>query len=202
MTGVQTCALPIFGNAGAARLQVDEALNLAPNAERNVRALAALALARVGDTPRANGLADELATQFPSSALVQKYWLPSIRAEGALSKGNYRAAIEALQVTAPYDLADTPASLIPVYVRAEAFLGAGQGDAAAMEFKKILQQRGIVGNSILGALGRLGLARAYSVSKDTSNARRTYHDFFVVWKEADSDIPLLAKARAEFGVLK
>ena len=56
-------------------------------------------------------------------------------------------------------------------------------------------------NFPLGALARLGLARAYTVSGDTAKSRTAYQDFFALWKDADPDIPILKEARAEFARL-
>ena len=32
--------------------------------------------------------------------------------------------------------------------------------------------------------------------------RKAYQDFFALWKDADADIPLLIKAKQEYGELK
>jgi hypothetical protein len=55
---------------------------------------------------------------------------------------------------------------------------------------------------VLGALARLGLARAYSLSGDTAQARVAYQEFLTVWKEADPDIPILKDAKAEYAKLQ
>ena len=57
-------------------------------------------------------------------------------------------AIDLLQAAAPYELADTAAPVTPVYVRGEAYLHARQGEAAAAEFQKVLDHRGIAAASI------------------------------------------------------
>ena len=44
-------------------------------------------------------------------------------------------------------------------------------------------------NFPLGALARLGLARAYAMQGDTTNATAAYQDFLTLWKDADPDIP-------------
>jgi hypothetical protein len=48
-------------------------------------------------------------------------------------------------------------------VRGKAYLAAGQGNAAAAEFQKILDHSGIVGNCWTGALAHLGVARAHAL---------------------------------------
>jgi Tfp pilus assembly protein PilF len=92
--------------------------------------------------------------------------------------------------------------MYPVYVRGEAYLKAGQGRQAAVEFQKLLDHRGIVLNFPLGALAHLQLARAYRVAGDTAKARNAYQDFFALWKDADPDIPILREAKAEYGKLQ
>ena len=92
--------------------------------------------------------------------------------------------------------------MYPVYVRGEAQLAAHNGAAAAAEFQKFLDHRGIVINFPLGALAHLGLARAYALSGDTAKARTAYQDFFALWKDADPDIPILKEAKAEYAKLQ
>jgi eukaryotic-like serine/threonine-protein kinase len=51
------------------------------------------------------------------------------------------------------------------------------GSAAAAEFQKFLDYRGIVLNFPLGALAHLGLARAYALSGDAAKAHAAYKRF-------------------------
>ena len=91
--------------------------------------------------------------------------------------------------------------MYPVYVRGEAYLAAGQGNAAAVEFLKILDHSGIVWNCWTGALAHLQLGRAYSMQGDTTKAKAAYQDFLTLWKDADPDIPILIAAKAEYAKL-
>jgi tetratricopeptide (TPR) repeat protein len=92
-------------------------------------------------------------------------------------------------------------ALYPVYVRGEAYLAAGQGRKAAAEFQKILDHRGIVVTDPIGALAHLQLGRAFALSGDTIKAKGAYQDFLTLWKDADSDIPILKQAKAEYATL-
>jgi len=189
-----------FGNAEAAAGQVRAALDSVPG--RGVRALAALALAHTGDRNQAGRLADQLDAEFPARTLIHSYWLPAIRAEIEIHAHNYSRAIELLRASAPYERADTPVSLAPVYVRGEAYLEARQAEAAVVEFQKILERRGMVGNLPVGALARLGMARAYSVAGDTAKARSSYQDLLRLWQGADKNVPVLKQAEAEYAKIK
>jgi cytochrome c-type biogenesis protein CcmH/NrfG len=77
-----------------------------------------------------------------------------------------------------------------------------QGKEAAAEFQKIIDHRGMVLNSPIGALAHLGLARAYAMQGDTAKARAAYQDFLTLWKDADPDIPILKEAKAEYAKLQ
>jgi hypothetical protein len=77
-----------------------------------------------------------------------------------------------------------------------------KSEAAATEFQKILQHRGIVQNCSLGALAHLGLARAYVLQGNTPKALAAYKDFLTLWKDADPDIPILKQAKAEYAKLQ
>ena len=61
---------------------------------------------------------------------------------------------------------------------------------------------GVVGNQPIGALAHLGLARAYALQNDTVKARAAYNDFFTLWKDADSNLPILEEAKAEYAKLQ
>ena len=96
----------------------------------------------------------------------------------------------------------TNSCLYPVYVRAEAYLSAQQGPAAAAEFQKILDHRGLLWTCATGALAHLGLGRAYAMQGDPAKAKAAYQDFLALWKDADADIPVLTAAKAEYANLK
>jgi hypothetical protein len=73
-----------------------------------------------------------------------------------------------------------------------------KGKEAATEFQKLLDHRGVVINSPLGALARLGIAQAQMVQNDASKSRPAYQDFLTLWKDADPNIPILQQAKAEY----
>ena len=164
-----------------------------------------MALAQAGDTASAEKLATELDKDFPVDTLVQRYWLPVIRAAIALQRKDPNRAIELLQPARGIDLAGGTnlknASLFPVYVRGEAYLMLHDGNRAAAEFQKFIDHRGLVRNSPIAMLARLGLARAYAMQGDTTKARTAYQDFLTTWKDADLDVPVLQQAKAEYAKL-
>jgi len=45
-------------------------------------------------------------------------------------------------------------------------------------------------------------ARAYAIEGDPGKARAAYQDFLTLWKDADSDIPILKQAKAEYAKLQ
>jgi hypothetical protein len=168
---------------------------------REVAFGAALALAISGDYSRAQSLAGDIEKRFPEDTLVHMNYLPVLRARLALGQRDAAKAIELLQVTAPYELGASRilfGGLYPVYFRGEAYLAAHQGAEAAIEFQKILDHRGIVGSDPIGALAHLQLARAAALTGDKVKAKTAYQDFFMLWKDADPGIPVLAQARAEY----
>ena len=191
------------GNREQARAEANAALKLAPN--RDVRAIAALALARAGDTAEAEKLAAELDKTFPLHTRVQRYWLPTIRAAVALQRKDPNRAIELLKVASTVELSyptNLAILLCPAYLRGEAYLMLHDGNAAAAEFQKFIDHRGLVADFPWGALARVGLARAYAMQGDTAKARTAYQDFLTLWKDADPDIPILKEAKAEYAKLK
>ncbi len=196
------------GNSQQARADAIAAMKLGPN--RDVRAMAALALAQAGDTAQAERLAVELDREVPRGTLVQGYWLPTIRAAVALQHKDPNRAIELLQQTSPIELgqpAGVTVLLCPVYLRGEAYLMRSDGKAAAAEFQKFINHYGMVGNFPWGALARLGLARSYALdaARDPAareTARTAYQNFLSFWNDADPDIPIYKQAKAEYANLQ
>src|SRR5260370_40610817 len=88
-------------------------------------------------------------------------------------------ALELLDLVKPYERGQLIGNLsyscmIPVYVRAEAYLGAKRGPQALVEFQKLIDSRGLVGNCWSGALDHLGQRRAQALSGSTNAARTSY----------------------------
>jgi predicted Zn-dependent protease len=193
-----------FGNFGSARQNALAALELAPGTA--VRSVAALVLARVGDTAQAQKLAETLNKDFPQNTILQGYWLPSIRAAIEINGKNTAKAVEILQTAGPYELGQCQpfqlGMLYPVYLRGQAYLLGRQGKEAAVEFQRIIDHRGIVLNFPLGALAHLQLGRAYALQGETAKARGAYQDFLKLWTDADPNIPLLKQAKSEYAKLQ
>jgi serine/threonine protein kinase/tetratricopeptide (TPR) repeat protein len=192
-----------LGNTTSARQGVAAALALSSG--RDVKIVAALALGRIGDVARAKVLAEELETSYPTNTFLKRYWLPTINAAIELNKGNSSQALESLEAASPYELGLTQTFinfLYPAYVRGQAYLLAHNGTAAAAEFQKLLDHRGIVGNYVTGSLAHLQIGRAYAMAGDNAKAKAAYRDFFNTWKDADSDVPILKQAKAEYAKLQ
>jgi eukaryotic-like serine/threonine-protein kinase len=191
-----------FGDPRRARQTATTSLTISSG--RRAKLLTALALARAGDVARAQALADELESRFPSNTWMQRYWLPTIRASIELYRKNPARALLFLRDVS-YELGDVSIvgdNLYPVYIRGQAYLGIHQGKEAAAEFQKFLDHSGIVSNSPLGAMARLGLARAFSLQDDKARALEAYQDFLAIWKDADPGLPILKAARAEYAKIQ
>lgn len=196
-----------YGNAPTAKPAAMAALTLAKN--REVQYAAALALAIAGDSSQAQTLANDLERGFPEDTSVKFNYLPSVRAFLALNHGDPAKAIELLQVAVPYELGQPRSAqtsffgaLYPIYARGQAYLAAGQAAEAAREFHKILDHPGIMVGDPIGVLAHLQLGRAYAMQGDNANAKTAYQDFLVLWKDADSDIPVLKQAKVEYSKLQ
>lgn len=190
----------LFGNAAEARQFA--AMAIGSSNRRNVVYRVALAFVLAGDASSAQRLADDLEHRFSNDAVRQLNYLPTLQAQLALNRKEASRAIEALKAAIPYEpefVGNT--ALHPVLVRGQAFLIVRQGKEAQTEFPKILDHRGLVLNSRIGALARVAIARAYVVQGDTASATDAYEVFFKLWKDADPDIPILIVAKAEYAKL-
>jgi tetratricopeptide (TPR) repeat protein len=198
-----------YGNVPAARQSATRVLELARGG-REVDYAAAFALALSGDLPQSRALAQALAREFPEDTSVQFMYLPTLRALFSLNTPtpDAAAAIQALQTASRYDLAlgrvgfiGRFGGLYPIYVRGMAYLAARQSAKAVGEFQRILDHRSIVLVDPMDAMARLQLGRALALSGDIMKAKSAYNDLFTLWKDADPDIPVVRKARAEYARL-
>ena len=193
----------LVGNTALAKRQAQAALALSNG--RDVAAMSAIALGLAGDFAHSTRLADDLGKRFPEDTLMQFNYLPMIHAAALSRGGDAGKAIEALASTAPYELGGTALNVnfvvYSVYLRGEAYLAGRQGAAAAAEFQKALDHPGLVVNEPIGALAHLGLGRAYAMAGGIAKAKSAYQDFFARWKDADSDVPILKEAKAEYAKL-
>jgi eukaryotic-like serine/threonine-protein kinase len=190
-----------LGNVAPAKQVTQEALSLSD--DRDTRTWAAQNFARTGGTARAQKMIDDLAKEFPTDTLLNAVSLPLARAMIALQLGKPALAITALEPSLPYELGAGPsgATYWPMHIRGEAFLKAHDGAKAAAEYQKILDHQGIDPTNPLYALARLGSGRAYALQGDTAKAKIAYQDFLASWKDADSDVPILKEAKAEYAKL-
>ena len=184
-----------FGNVAESRKEVASALAI--SSAQSVRELTAVTLALIGDAKIPASTAEFLNHDSPLDTIVQFYWLPTIRAAVELNGNNPGQSITLLEPALPFELSQV-APMLPVYVRGLAYLRARQGALAAVEFQKFLDHRGVIINNPLASLAHLGLARAHTLAGDRTAARQSYQDFLALWKDADTGIPILNQARAEY----
>jgi eukaryotic-like serine/threonine-protein kinase len=189
----------LFGNLTQTRKNAAAAT--AMDRSRITLSLAGLAQAMAGDTRQASAIVDELIKRFPADTMTNNAWVPTIRGQIEINRGDPARAVVLLQTTSPYEVGFA-ARLAPIYSRGQAYLKARRGKEAATEFQKILDHRGVCGTWSACALSHLQLARARVVSGDSAGARTAYQDFFALWKDADPDIPILKEAKVEYAKLQ
>jgi eukaryotic-like serine/threonine-protein kinase len=189
--------LAVFNDCEHAREDIGKALATAR--VRSVMLIGARALAFCGEAGSVQPLIDELSKRWPNDTQLNNVWLPVIRAQLELRRGNFAQAIELLEAAHRYE----PVGLFaPQYLRGQAYLLESKGDEAAREFQTILDHRGWLAASPFYPLAHLGLARSAALRSDTAKARQSYQDFFALWKDADSDLSILVEARKEYERLK
>jgi len=83
-----------------------------------------------------------------------------------------------------------------------AYLAMNQGAKAAAEFQKILDHKGLTVGDPVSAMARLELGRASARTGETAQAKAAYQQFLDLWKGADSDVPILKQANAEYAKMQ
>jgi serine/threonine protein kinase/tetratricopeptide (TPR) repeat protein len=197
----------LCGNAGEGTRHAVAALERSNG--REIQYAAALALGLSGSTPRSEALASDLERRFPEDTFVRFTYVPVLRGLADLRRGQPDNSLEQLQRALRYELAANglnfeifSGGLHSAYVRGEALMAARRYAEAAAEFQKVLDHRGIVGTDPIGVLAHLQLGRVFVLSGDRTRARAAYETFLALWQEADDDIPVLKRAKAEYARLQ
>ena len=123
--------------------------------------------------------------------------LPTLRATLALKAHKPADALNLLEPAHAYQLRDYA---IP-YLRAEAETEAGMLDAAAEDYRLILDNPGVDPISPEYSLSHLRLARVLVRQKRAGDARTEYRAFLDAWKYADPGLPLFEDAKRELAQL-
>ena len=126
--------------------------------------------------------------------LMAYVYVPLVRATLAMKRQKPLDAIAALEPANRYEVVDYN---IPT-LRGEACLRANRPEMAAVEYQKVLANRGLNPVSDLSSFAHLGLARTYALQNRKAESLGEYEKFFAFWKDADADVPLLKQARLEY----
>jgi serine/threonine protein kinase/tetratricopeptide (TPR) repeat protein len=187
-----------YGQHALAVEDATDALKVSPTL--NVTSNAAIALAVAGQERKALDAFSPFLKQRPDDTLLQQAALPSVQAIAELQRGNADKALQLLNPTEPYSAAN-PGVL---YVAATAHLHSGRVAEAVQGYQKVLSLK--LGSSFgpdpAITLAQLGLARAYLAQGNKAKARTAYQDLLAIWKDADPDLPVVQKAKAEYAKLQ
>jgi serine/threonine protein kinase/tetratricopeptide (TPR) repeat protein len=162
---------------------------------------AALIFALCNEVSNAESLLEESRAANPKNTIISMIVTPMTQAGIEKGRGNTPEAIQLLESIRSYDHGRVT-GLGANYLRGNLYLEQRMGNEAAAEFKKIINSPGIDPLSPAHALSHVGLARAAALNGDTTGARKSYQDFFALWKDADPDLPMLVQAKKEYEQLK
>ncbi len=154
--------------------------------------------AKLGDFSLAKHLLAAQDGRNHSGTLMTYLYAPRLRAEIALQGTRPLDAIAALEPATPYELA---AGFTVLTQRGEAYLRAKQTDKAVASYQRILASEGEDPTSMLLPLAHLGLARAEAAAGHPSESQSEYEKLFILWKDADRDLPILLTAQREYAGL-
>jgi DNA-binding winged helix-turn-helix (wHTH) protein/tetratricopeptide (TPR) repeat protein len=180
-----------LGYPREARALALDALRLAPDSV-SIEALAALALARSGDTALAESTAQKVAAQAPLDTILNDAELPSVRAAIQFEKHAPEAAVQSLERVRPYDACNALA-LSPAYYRGLAYQGMGQFAKAAAEYRSVLERRAVAPDSPYVPLAALQLGRVLRRMGDKDGASRTEQTLDEAWRHADPEFVSLQR---------
>ena len=165
----------------------------------NFLADAAFSLAICGEDVRAQRIADGLAARTPKDKDLDELWLPTVRAAIELHRNRPEKALEWLLRAEDYQ--GSYVKYVP-FVKGIALIRLGRNPEAAAEFQKIHEHPGSYENTPLVPLSHLWEACSLFQAGDSTRSREAYEEFFALWKDADSDLPIFVEAKKEFKGLK
>ncbi len=182
-----------FGLLDRAAEKSAQALEIARS--RNTMPMAAGTFALAGATRESESMISELAERYPETDTeIFSVWLPIARAALELQRNNAAAALEQLEIAAPYERGFLPV----IYLRGQAYLMLDQADQAKGEFEKILDLRGVNPTRPVHTLAHLGLGRSLAANGEATLARLQYEKFLDLVRNSDDGLPIVEAARDEY----
>jgi eukaryotic-like serine/threonine-protein kinase len=158
---------------------------------------AANTLALCNEQKQAAPALSDLEKRYPQDTLIHELSVPQARAWLAIKAQDAQAALALLEKVHTHD----QASYAP-YLRGLAYLELKDSRNAIDSFQIATRLKGLAYTTGRPyALSYLGLGRAYVMAGDKPNAKKAYDVFFSEWKNADSDLPVIAEARKEYAQL-
>ena len=191
-----------YGDCAGGKQLMRESLEKLPDGAN--RQTAALGFAVCGDGAQAQKLMEVELKERPRDSMAQKVYGPLVTAVLETRAGRGAAAVEALEVSRPFERGAGPGSapLWVYYVRGSAYLQMKETDKAIGEYRKILDNPAVGALTEIRPMAQLQYARALAMKGDETGAKKAYQDFLAAWKDADPEVPLLVEAKAEYGKLK
>jgi DNA-binding winged helix-turn-helix (wHTH) protein/tetratricopeptide (TPR) repeat protein len=188
-----------FGNTAEATESARRVLARNPGYDPRLRAALTLALTR--SVKEAEAIVDELTKPNPEHTIINSVLVPIVRAGIALAMAKPAQAIEELRVVAQYEFGFC-AVLAPLHLRAQAYVMLGSFAEAIKEYERLIAHRGSDPFSPFYTAAHAGLAHAHALAGNIDVGLQAYQQFLSAWQDADSDIPMLVKARLEYQELK
>jgi eukaryotic-like serine/threonine-protein kinase len=185
----------LYGESEEARASIKTALATVRSYQRLWVAIVTYGLA--GDAENVEALTKEIEEKYPDDTLMNTIWIPTATAALEVRRGNASAALKMLGSAAAYE--PSLNSMWAVYVRGLAHLQMESGRAAAAEFQKIIDHRGLDLLSPLYPMAHLKMAEAYLLMGDRVRSQKSYQEFLGLWKNANPDIPVLREAQTLYG---
>jgi tetratricopeptide (TPR) repeat protein len=191
----------LFGDPRTAAARVREIIARTAadtdNPDTLPRFRAAAALALTGLHADARAVVARAEQRYPHSTVVRTVIAPSVEGAAAMSRGRFDDALSALDGARSAERG-TVAGLVPIYLRAEALLGKGDAAGAIQAYEELLRWRGADPFALVVPLAYFGLGRAYARQGDLAKGRAAFDELLKIWGDADEDLPVLRRVRAEY----
>ena len=150
-----------------------------------------------GDVAFAQRFVESAGSGDNRNTVITGIYVPLVRALVDLKSHKADESVRDLEPARMYQLRDFT---VP-YLRAQAENEGGSLDAAAADYRLILDNRGVDPIVPEYSLAHLGLARVLARQRKFDLARSEYRAFLDAWRDADADLPQLQDAHREIAQL-
>lgn len=189
----------LWGYPKDARDKTEQAISSCKSPSCSIAAAQVLAI--TGSPAEAQRLLREVTSSRPDDTELNSISAPLVRSVLEYRSGRNENALRAQEPLLPFDFGDV-AGVTAAYMRGLANQKLGRPQQAIKEFQSVIAHKGLGATAPERVLSYLQLGRSFAATNENEKSKSAYSQFFTLWKDADSDIPILKQAKEEYAKIE